>query len=339
MTNSERRVQRVRKALDPPGEAKDDIWIIVQLAKRLGVDWGEVTAHDAWEELRTLSPMHAGMSYERLEELGGIQWPCPDESHPGTLFLHERLWEFDDPETQGTKAPFSVVIDDPPVDALDAEFPLRLTTGRRLDSYNTGVQTSGYTSPLRRPESIEVSPEDAERLGIDGGRAGARSRRAAARWRRPCTSTTACVPGSSFMTLHFPEQVETNKLTIEANDPKSGTAEFKATAVRIEKLADGGRPRTARGSATRSDGGAVDLHLTSAAADRRGAGGRRRAARAARDRLGRRRARDGGVGTRFARGGRDWLGSSETCCSRRSTRCSRASGGSARAASTTCASD
>jgi predicted molibdopterin-dependent oxidoreductase YjgC len=238
VTNSERRVQRVRKALDPPGSAKDDIWIIAQLAKRLGVDWGDVTPHGAWEELRTLSPMHAGMSYERLEELGGIQWPCPDETHPGTQFLHARLWEFDDPERQGAKAPFSVVIDEPPVDGLDAEFPLRLTTGRRLDSYNTGVQSGGYTSPLRRPESIEVSPEDAEMLGVvEGERVTVTSRRGAVE--APIHVDPGLRSGLVFLTLHFPDQVETNRLTIEANDPRSGTAEFKATAVRIEKL---GRP-------------------------------------------------------------------------------------------------
>ena len=166
VTNSERRVQRVRKALDPPGSARDDIWIIAQLADRLGAGWGEVTPHEAWEELRTLSPMHAGMSWQRIEELGGLQWPCPDEEHPGTLYLHSRLWEFDDPAAQGAKAPFSIVIDEPPVDELSDDFPLRLTTGRRLDSYNTGVQTGGYTSPLRRGETIDVSPEDAERMGL-----------------------------------------------------------------------------------------------------------------------------------------------------------------------------
>ena len=235
VTNSERRVQRVRKALEPPGDAKDDLWIIAQLAARLGCDWGEVTAEGAWEELRSLSPMHAGMSYERIEELGGIQWPCPDESHPGTLFLHERLWSFDDPELQGQKAPLSVVIDDPPVDTLNDEYPLRLTTGRRLDSYNTGVQTAGYTSPLRRPEAIEISPEDAERLGVTAGeRVRVSSRRGAVE--APVYIDEGLRPGLVFMTLHFPDQVETNRLTIEATDPKSGTAEFKATAVRIEKL-------------------------------------------------------------------------------------------------------
>src|SRR3712207_6227136 len=100
VTNSERRVQRVRKALEPPGQARDDVWIIAQLAKRLGQDWGDLTSREAWDELRSLSPMHAGMSWERLEALGGIQWPCPDEDHPGTMFLHARLWE-EDPAKRG----------------------------------------------------------------------------------------------------------------------------------------------------------------------------------------------------------------------------------------------
>ena len=235
VTNSERRVQRTRKALDPPGNAKDDIWIIDQLANRLGAEWGEVTPEGAWDELRTLSPMHAGMSYARLEELGGIQWPCPDETHPGTQYLHARLWEFDDPEAQGPKAPFSIVIDDPPVDELDDEFPLRLTTGRRLDSFNTGVQTGAFTSPLRRGETIDVSPEDAERLGLaEQECVVVSSRRGSVEV--PVHVDAALRPGLVFMTFHFPDQVDTNVLTIEATDPKSGTAEFKAAAVRIDKL-------------------------------------------------------------------------------------------------------
>jgi formate dehydrogenase major subunit len=234
VTNSERRVQRMRKALDPPGDARDDIWIINQLATRLGRDWGEVTPREAWEELRTLSPMHAGMSYERLDELGGIQWPCPDETHPGTKFLHARLWA-DDPDEQGPKAPFSVVVDDPPVDTLTDEFPLRLTTGRRLDSYNTGVQTGGYTSPLRRGETIDMSPEDVKRMGLAEGEAVAISSRRGT-VEAPVHVDPALRPGLVFMTFHFPDQVDTNVLTIEATDPRSGTAEFKATAVRIDKL-------------------------------------------------------------------------------------------------------
>ena len=237
VTNSERRVQRVRKALDPPGSARDDISIIAQLADRLGAGWGEVTPHEAWEELRTLSPMHAGMSWQRIEELGGIQWPCPDEEHPGTLYLHSRLWAFDDPAAQGAKAPFSIVIDEPPVDELSEDFPLRLTTGRRLDSYNTGVQTGGYTSPLRRGETIDVSPEDAERMGLAEEECVlVSSRRGTVEV--PVHVDHALRPGLVFMTFHFPDQVDTNVLTIEATDPRSGTAEFKAAAVRIDKMPD-----------------------------------------------------------------------------------------------------
>jgi formate dehydrogenase major subunit len=234
VTNSERRVQRVRKALDPPGRAQDDVWIIAQLAKRLGIDWGDLTPFDAWEELRTLSPMHAGMSWQRLDDLGGIQWPCPSEDHPGMKFLHARLWE-EDPEKRGPAAPFSVTPFEPPVDELTEEFPLRLTTGRRLDSYNTGVQTSGYTSPLRRGESIDVSQSDAERLGlVEGEVVRVISRRGSLEV--PVRIDHGLRAGLVFMTLHFPDQVETNVLTIDATDPKSGTAEFKATAVRIDKL-------------------------------------------------------------------------------------------------------
>ena len=237
VTNSERRVQRVRKALDPPGDAKDDIWIIARLAERLGYDWGDLTAREAWDELRSLSPMHRGMTWERLDAMGGAQWPCWDEEHPGTQYLHARLWE-DDPEERLRPAPFSVVVDEPPVDELTDEYPIRLTTGRRLDSFNTGVQTGGYSSPLRRPEAIELSREDAEALGLtEGEQALVSSRRGEVV--APVHVSSALRPGLAFMTLHFPDQVETNRLTIDATDPKSGTAEFKATAIRVEKLAAG----------------------------------------------------------------------------------------------------
>ena len=232
VTNSERRVQRVRKALDPPGEARDDLWIIAELARRMGQDFGWKTAEDTWNEVRSLSPVHAGMSYKRLEELGGLQWPCYDEEHPGELFLHSRLWE--DP-VPGNRVPFVAVDHDPPVDKLDDDFPIRLTTGRRLDSYNTGVQTGGYTSPLRRGESLDISPEDADRLGLaEGERVRVISRRGQVE--TPIRIDPSLRPGLTFMTLHFQDEVATNILTIDATDPKSGTAEFKATAIRIERL-------------------------------------------------------------------------------------------------------
>ena len=233
VTNSERRVQRVRKAMDPPGEAREDLWIIYELARRMGSDWGEASAERTWDELRSLSPVHRGMTYPRLEALGGIQWPCWDETHPGELFLHSRLWE--DP-VPGLRAPFVPVDHDPPVDRLTEDYPIRLTTGRRLDSFNTGVQSSGYTSPMRRGESLDISPEDAELHALaDGERVRVVSRRGAIEV--PVRIDPSLRPGLTFMTLHFQDDVATNILTIDATDPKSGTAEFKATAIRIEKLA------------------------------------------------------------------------------------------------------
>jgi formate dehydrogenase major subunit len=235
VTSSERRVQRVRKALDPPGGARDDIHILCDLAKRLGKDWGKPTAEDVWNELRSVSRWHNGMTYARLEALNGLQWPCPDESHPGSPLLHDRLWK--DP-IEGRRAPFMVIEHSPPVDTLDAEFPIRLTTGRRLDSFNTGVQSGGYTSPLRRGESLDLCREDAVKLGVsDGEVVRIVSRRGFVE--APVRFDESLRPGLMFMTMHFPDQVETNILTIDAVDPKSGTAEFKASAIRVEKLADG----------------------------------------------------------------------------------------------------
>src|SRR5207247_1044347 len=165
VTNSERRAQRVRRALEPPPGARDDIDIIGELAQRLGCGWGRPTAEQVWDECRRLSPMHAGMAYRRLDELGGLQWPCPDESHPGTQFLHARLCK-------------------EPAEGAEA-----VRASSRRGSVEVRVR---YERSLR--------------------------------------------PGLAFMTLHFPDQVSTNVLTIDATDPKSGTAEFKASAIRIDKL-------------------------------------------------------------------------------------------------------
>jgi len=235
VTNSERRVQRVRSALTPPGQARDDLEIMFDLARRLGHEWGHPSPEDIWNELRSLAPNHAGMSYARLEELGGIQWPCWDEQHEGESFLHGWLW--DDPYVRDP-VPFNVVEDDPPVDELSDEFPLLLTTGRRLDSFNTGVQSGGYTSPLRRSGELELSVADAEQLGLSNGqRARISSRRGSIT--APVRIQRSLRRGLAFMTLHFPDDVETNVLTINATDPRSGTAEFKASAIRVQPLTDG----------------------------------------------------------------------------------------------------
>jgi len=235
VTNSERRVQRVRQALDPPGEARSDRWILTEIARRLGHDWDHVDAEVIWDEVRSLSPLHTGMRYDRIEELGGIQWPCPDDDRLEPSFLHGRLWA-DDPAERGAPAPFSVVGHAPPLDVLRPEFPLRLTTGRRLDSYNTGVQTAALASPLREGETVDIAPEDAADLGVrNGDRVRVCSPRGVVE--APVRIDDGLRPGLVFMTFHFPDDVDVNVLTNDAYDPRSGTAEFKAAAVRIEPIA------------------------------------------------------------------------------------------------------
>jgi formate dehydrogenase major subunit len=232
VTSSERRVQRVRRTKAPEGQSRDDLEIIFSLARAMGHDWGTASAEQVWDEVRALSPVHAGMSYARLEQLGGLQWPCYDDAHPGEAFLHSRLWER---PVVGPRAPFSVVEHRPPVDELNDEYPFRLTTGRRLAEYNTGVQTGAYASPTRRGETIDVSPEDADRLRvIEGQPVRVRSRRGEVVVAVHVDESLR--PGLTFMTFHFPDDVATNLLTIDAQDPKAGTAEFKAAAVAIEVI-------------------------------------------------------------------------------------------------------
>jgi formate dehydrogenase major subunit len=235
VTNSERRVQRVRKAVDPPGRARDDLAIVFDLARVLGHDWGAPDAEAVWDELRSVSPNHAGMSYARLAEHGGLQWPCLDERDPGAPFLHGRLWA--EPR-EGPAAPFVPVEWRPPLDELSPDYPLRLTTGRVLDSYNTGVQTERFASPIRSGATLDLSPADAADLGVrDGDRVRVASRRGAIEMEVRIDPDLPA--GLVFTTLHFPEVADVNLLTSDAWDPKSGTAEFKATAVRVEPVVVG----------------------------------------------------------------------------------------------------
>ena len=240
VTNSERRVQLLRRALDPPGKARDDLFIVQDLARAMGHPWAYTSAEEVWNEVRRLSPKHRGMSYGRLAAEGGLQWPCPAEDHPGSPFLHADLWRR---PLQRDPVPLLCVDWEPPVEQPDAEFPFLLTTGRRLQFYNTGTQSRGYAAATPQTETLHIWPADAERLGIGAGeRVRVRSRRATLEL--PAQLDTALAPGLCFMTLHHPEDVPTNLLTVDAWDPKSGTAEFKATAIAVERVesAAGARP-------------------------------------------------------------------------------------------------
>lgn len=230
-TNSERRVQRVRAARRAPGQAQDDLWIVTSLARAMGYPWPYLDAEGVFDEMRQLTVNFRGMTYARLEEAHGLQWPVPELDHPGSKVLHERLWA---PEV-AVKAPFMPVQWAPPVEMPTPEYPFQLTTGRRLAFYNTGVQSNVYDHPHKIGEWMEIHPHDAKALGIvDGEVVAVISRRG--RVEVPAYASSSVMPGTVFMTFHFPDEVMTNVLTIEATDPLSGTAEFKAAAVRLERL-------------------------------------------------------------------------------------------------------
>lgn len=229
-TSSERRVQLVQAARQAPGEAQDDISIVTHLANALGASWPELDAEGVFDEMRHLAPNFRGMTYDRIRENQGLQWPCPDELHPGTKVLHTRLWD----DQVEKKASFNVVEWEPPVEQPDQEYPFLLTTGRRLAFFNTGIQSNVYDHPHKVGEWMEMNPEDADRLGVQNGdEVVVISRRG--QLTVPMQRSMAVKPGVVFLSFHFPDHVKTNVLSIDATDPKSGTAEFKATAVRIGK--------------------------------------------------------------------------------------------------------
>ncbi len=233
VTNSERRVQRVRQAVKPPGEAQDDMWIVEELAMRMKApgNWAHRSAEENWDELRKVSPMHGGMAYRRLEELGGLQWPCPTEDHPGTPFLHARLWES---PVVGPRAPFVPADHESTAEETDAQYPFMLTTGRRLEDFNTGVQSRHYAAPRGHYERLDMCSEDMQRLGLsEGDLVEVSSRRGHVVV--PVEESDKMHRGLVFLSLNHPDEVATNLLTLDATDPQSGTAEFKATAVRIER--------------------------------------------------------------------------------------------------------
>ncbi len=230
-TNSERRVQRVRTARKSPGETRNDLWIVTSLAKAMGISWPMLGAHEVFEEMRHLTTNYRGITYERLERDHGLQWPVPDETHLGTPVLHERLWHSD----VGMRAAFAAVDWTPPVEVPSTDYPFILTTGRRLAFYNTGVQSGVYDHPHNIGEWMEIHHDDARRLNIENGEVIAViSPRG--KVEVPAYYSETVTPGTVFMTLHFPNEVLTNDLTIDATDPQSGTAEFKAAAVRLARL-------------------------------------------------------------------------------------------------------
>jgi formate dehydrogenase major subunit len=228
-TNTERRVQRVRPALRPPEGARDDWWVFAELGKRMGHDLGFSSSPEIWEELRELGTSYHGITWERCEEVG-VQWPAPTLDHPGTPYLHK---DGQFARGRGRFVPTDWV---PPAELPDAEYPLILSTGRRLWHYHTGTQTrrSPGFEEVFGEELIELSPDDAERLGIvDGEMVRVTSRRGTVVVKAWVTHRSP--PGVCWMAFHFRE-AHANVLTIETADPVTQTAEFKHCAIRVERL-------------------------------------------------------------------------------------------------------
>ena len=229
-TNTERRVQRVRKAIPPVGDSRDDLWITCEIARRMGAaGFAYASADEVMNEIASLTPSYGGITHERIEEVG-LQWPCPDRSHPGTRFLHAE--GFPRPGGKGRFVPLAYR---PPDEEPDAEFPLVLTTERSLYHYHTATMTRRVPGleTLRSEELVEIHPRDAVELAIaSGDRVKVTSRRGEVTARALVTEVSP--PGTISMTFHFHE-APTNVLTNAAYDPVAKIPETKVCAVRVER--------------------------------------------------------------------------------------------------------
>ncbi len=229
VTNTERRVRRTRKAVEPPGEAREDTRILLDLAARLGLPMDYAGPADIFDEIASLTPSYGGMSYARLEG-EGLQWPCPTPDHPGTPYLHKDVFA-------SGKGLFHAIPYAPPPERPDDEYPYTLSTGRMLYHFHTGNMTrrsAGLDAHV--PEgAVEIHPRDAETLGLaQGDWVKVSSRRGTVRVKAEVSEKPS--PGMVFMTFHFKEAAA-NLLTIDAFDPVAKIPEFKVCAVRLEKMA------------------------------------------------------------------------------------------------------
>jgi formate dehydrogenase alpha subunit len=228
-SNTERRVQRVRKAIDPPGEAMDDWKIICDIAARMGFPMSYTDSSEIMKEIAAVTPSYAGIDYDRIE-VEGIHWPCPSPSHPGTPILHREQF------SRG-KGLFHAIDFIEPAELPDDDYPLYLTTGRVLYHYHTGTMTMKSSGLNERASEcfVEISREDTEKYGLeDGTKVLVASRRGDIVAKLKVSPVA--VPGTVFVPFHF-AHAAANKLTNAALDPISGIPEFKVCAVRLSKAA------------------------------------------------------------------------------------------------------
>jgi len=226
-TNTERRVQGIRKAVEPPGEAKEDIWIITEISNRLSYEMRYNSPAEILKEFGSLWPALAGITYERLQK-GGLQWPCPDTGHPGTAYLYANGFPVGKPK-------FSVVTYLPPAEITDNEYPFVLTTGRNLYQYHYGTMSrrvKEIESHAGEPY-VEINPADAQARGIaNNEQIRLVSRRGDLTIKARVTKRVK--PGTLFVPIHYHEAAA-NRLTNDALDPVVKTPEYKVCAVRVER--------------------------------------------------------------------------------------------------------
>ncbi len=227
-TNTERRVQRVRRVFDPPGEARPDWQIIIQIAQQMGAaGWDYATPAAIMEEIAAVTPSYGGIHYDRLDG-DGLQWPCPNRDHAGTPILHISGF----PRGRGR---FSPVHHQAAAELPDEQYPLMLTTGRILQHWHTGTMTRRVNGldMLAPEERVEINVQDASPRGIaDGDWIRVSSRRGAVVARAHVIDRPR--PGLVFMTFHFAEALG-NVLTNNAVDPIAKIPEYKVCAVTVEK--------------------------------------------------------------------------------------------------------
>jgi len=225
-TNTERRVQRVRKAIEPiPGQAN---WqTICQMVSKVGYPMNYNSPKDIWDEMASLSPSMAGINYDRIDQQNSLQWPCPTLDHLGTPVLH--VGKF----TRGLGS-FQPSEHIPPGEMPDADYPFLLSTGRILYHYNVTTPYSKGISSIWNKEMAEVNPIDAEKLGIvTGSQVKVTSRRGEVI--TAVKVTDRVMPGIIWMSFHY-TATQTNALTSHHLDPITGTGEYKVAAVKIEKI-------------------------------------------------------------------------------------------------------
>jgi formate dehydrogenase alpha subunit len=227
-TTTDRRVQRVRQAIPPIGEARQDWDIVCQVARRMGgKGFDFASPKEIMDEAARLTPSYGGISYERLEQLGGLQWPCTAPDHPGTAYLHKGKF------SRGLGL-FTAIPYKPPAELPDAEYPLTLTTGRLMFHFHTGTMTRRSKKlESEVPEAyVEIHPDDAKRIGLDGGR---RVRVVSRRGQIELGAriTERIKPGIVFIPFHFAEAAA-NALTNSAIDPVAKIPEYKVCSVRVE---------------------------------------------------------------------------------------------------------